>query len=87
MKIQAPRDEKHRKQLQRQLALSTPAPPGHRYRVRIAEGRFGWVAHFRLVPLDSIRSHKKAKSPPGKGENYGAEGSTSLLRCAPIPPP
>jgi hypothetical protein len=73
MKIQAPRDEKHRIQLQTQLALSTPAPPGHRYRVRIAKARFGWVAHFRLVPLDSIRSHKKAKPLPGNHSGKGVE--------------
>ena len=78
MKIAAPRDEKHRKQLQSQLARSTPAPPGYRYRVRIAKGRFGWVAHFTLVPLGSIRSHKKAQPPPANPETPGEAGAAPL---------
>ena len=87
MKIQAPTDEKHRKQLQSQLARSTPAPPGYRYRVRIAKGRQGWVAHFSKVPLDSIRSHKKAKPLPGNELGQGAERPPAQPRRAPIPPP
>jgi hypothetical protein len=64
MKIQAPRDEEHRKLLQIQLARSTPAPPGYRWRVRIARGRFGYVAHFTKVPLDSIRPYRKKTPTP-----------------------
>ena len=87
MKIQAPTDEKHRKQLQSQLARSTPASPGYRYRVRIAKGRHGWVAHFYKVPLDSIRSHKKAKPLPGNDLGEGLESPPAQPRRAPIPPP
>ena len=82
MKIQAPKDEKHRKQLQSQLARTTPAPPGYRRRVRIANGRFGCVAHFSKVPLDCIRSHKKAKPLPGNDPGQGAESLTAQPRGA-----
>jgi hypothetical protein len=64
MKIKAPRDEKHRKLLQSQLARTTPAPPGYRWRVRIALCRTGWVAHFTKVPADAIRSHRRKTPAP-----------------------
>ncbi len=87
MKIQAPTDEKHRKQLQSQLARSSPAPPGYRWRVRIAKGRFGWVAHFYKVPLDAIRSHRKAEPLPSNDLGQDVESPPAQPRCAPMPPP